>query len=225
MPLNETDRLFLRNSLPFWEALSEEQKSRLVTASASRHYPAGTLLHSIGDCAGLFLLKTGEARTYILSEEGREVTLFRLFPPEFCLFSASCMLKNIRFDVTIEAVKDTDTILIPTYVYRELNQSCVKVAEFTNQLLSARLSEVMWLMEQILFMSFDRRLAMYLLKRAGESGDGRIPATHEQIAKDLGSAREVVTRMLRYFQDEGAVRLSRGAVIVADRERLESWSK
>ncbi len=225
MPLNETDRLFLRNSLPFWEELSEEQKHRLLTASAFRSYPAGTLLHSIGDCAGLFLLKSGEARTYIVSEEGREVTLYRQFPPEFCLFSASCMLKNIRFDVTIEAVKDTDTILIPTYIYRELNQSCVKVAEFTNQLLSARLSEVMWLMEQILFMSFDRRLAMYLLKRSGESEDGRILGTHEQIAKDLGSAREVVTRMLRYFQDEDAVRLSRGAVSVTDRGKLESWSK
>ena len=163
-------------------------------------------------------------RTYILSEAGREISLFRMYPGELCIFSASCVLKNITFDVTIEAVQESQAILIPTNVYSELNQSSLAVSDYTNQLLSSRFSEVMWLMEQILFMSFDRRLALYLLKQSALCGSDQIQSTHEQIAKDMASAREVVTRMLRYFQSEGIVKLSRGTVTILDRKRLEVLS-
>jgi CRP/FNR family transcriptional regulator len=134
------------------------------------------------------------------------------------------MLKNIRFDVFIEAAQDSETILIPTSVYKNLNQNSLAVSDYTNQLLSSRFSDVVWLLEQILFMSFDRRLAMFLLEESAISGGDTLTTTHEEIAKNMGTAREVVTRMLRYFQSEGLVRLSRGEVRILNRKGLEALS-
>lgn len=225
MSLNQSDLLFLRQSLPFWSRLSEREKKLVESSSAVRSHPAGSSLHNgSADCSGLFVVKSGQVRTFILSDAGREITLFRLFERDICIFSASCMLKNIRFDVFIEAAQDSETILIPTAVYNELNHDSIAVSDYTNQLLSSRFSDVVWLLEQILFMSFDRRLAMFLLEESAISGGDLLTTTHEEIAKNMGTAREVVTRMLRYFQSEGLVRLSRGEIRILDRKKLEILS-
>lgn len=226
MSLNPSDLTFLHQSLPFWNRLSEREKELVESSAAVRFHPAGSSLHNgSADCTGLFVVKNGQVRTFILSDTGREITLFRLFERDICIFSASCMLKNIRFDVFIEAAQDSETILIPTAVYNELNQDSIAVSDYTNQLLSSRFSDVVWLLEQILFMSFDRRLAMFLLEESAISGGDLLTTTHEEIAKNMGTAREVVTRMLRYFQSEGLVRLSRGEIRILDRKKLESFSR
>ncbi|WP_411676526.1 Crp/Fnr family transcriptional regulator [Caproicibacter sp.] len=225
MSLNQSDLLFLRRSLPFWGRLSERERKLVESSAAMRAHPSGSSLHNgAADCTGLFVVKSGQVRTFILSDTGREITLFRLFERDICIFSASCMLKNIRFDVFIEAVENSETILIPTAVYNDLNQNSLAVSDYTNQLLSSRFSDVVWLLEQILFMSFDRRLALFLLEESAISGGDRLPTTHEEIAKNMGTAREVVTRMLRYFQSEGLVALSRGEIRILDRKKLESLS-
>lgn len=225
MSLNQSDLSFLHESLPFWDRLSEQQKKLVESSAVVRSHPAGSSLHNgSADCAGLFLVKSGQVRTFVLSDAGREITLFRLFERDICIFSASCMLKNIRFDVFIEAAQDSETILIPTSVYKNLNQNSLAVSDYTNQLLSSRFSDVVWLLEQILFMSFDRRLAMFLLEESAISGGDTLTTTHEEIAKNMGTAREVVTRMLRYFQSEGLVRLSRGEVRILSRKGLEALS-
>lgn len=225
MSLNQSNLQFLRQSLPFWGRLTEREKQMVESSSTVRSYPAGGSLHNgAADCAGLFVVKSGQVRTFILSDSGREITLFRLFERDICIFSASCMMKNIRFDVFIEAVQDTETILIPTAVYKILNQNSLAVSDYTNQLLSSRFSDVVWLLEQILFMSFDRRLAMFLLEESSVRGENILTTTHEEIAKNMGTAREVVTRMLRYFQSEGLVSLSRGEIRILDRKRLERLS-
>ena len=94
------------------------------------------------------------------------------------------------------------------------------VANYTNELMASRFSEVMWLIEQVMFKSFDKRLAAFLLEESNIENSDRLEITHERIANHLGSAREVVTRMLKYFQNEGAVKLSRGAVEITDRKKL-----
>lgn len=225
MPLNQTDLAFLRQSLPFWNKLSDREKKLIESTAALRSHPVGSSLHDgAADCSGLFVVKSGHVRTYILSDSGREITLFRLFQRDICIFSASCILKNIRFDVFIEAVENSETILIPTSVYKELNQNSLAVSDYTNQLLSSRFSDVVWLLEQILFMSFDRRLALALLEGSAISGEDSLSVTHEELAKNMGTAREVVTRMLRYFQSEGLVSLSRGKVKILNRKKLEALS-
>lgn len=224
MPLGERELAFLKEALPFWEKLTDAQRGLIERNAVLRRFPAGAVLHNgPDDCAGLFVIRSGQVRSFILSPAGREVTMFRLFERDVCIFSASCMMKDIRFDIHTQAAEDSSTILIPTAVYKELSESSLPVADYTNRLLSSRFSDVMWLLEQILFMSFDRRLALFLLEHAGP--DGELKATHEEIARDMGTAREVVTRMLRYFQSEGMVRLSRGRVALADVKKLEKMAK
>mgnify|MGYP005778550111 FL=1 len=208
---------------PIWDQLNQDQQGRLQHSVALRSAPKGTVLHNGDmDCTGLLLVKSGQLRAYILSDEGREITLYRLFDRDMCLFSASCMMRSIQFEVTIEAEKDSRLWIIPPEVYQRLMEESAPVANYTNELMASRFSEVMWLMEQIMWKSLDKRLAAFLLEEAAIEGTDELKITHETIANHLGSHREVITRMLRYFQNEGMVKLSRGMVAILDREKLEA---
>ena len=211
----------LEDFFPFWQGLSEEWKARLTEAAVYRKIEKGTVVHSgSADCLGLLLVCSGQLRAYIISEEGREITIYRLFERDICLFSASCMMRNIQFDITIEAEKDTEAWVIPPKLYRKLTEESAAAANYTNEVMGSRFSEVMWLMEQIMWNRFDRRLASFLLEESALEGSDSLSITHEKIANHLGSAREVVTRMLRYFQREGLVELSRGTICILSREKL-----
>lgn len=191
----------------------------------SREIKKGTVIHRGSlDCTGLLLVRSGQLRAYILSDEGREITIYRLIEMDVCLFSASCIMRNIQFDISIEAERDTQVWVIPADFYRELMEESAAVANYTNRLMSGRFSEVMWLMEQILWKRLDQRLADFLLQESALEGETVLPITHEKIANHLGSAREVVTRMLRYFQGEGLVKLSRGCVELTDLGGLSAMS-
>ena len=188
----------------------------------TRSIPKGTVIHNGSmDCTGLLLVKSGQLRAYILSEEGREITIYRLFDRDMCLFSASCMMRSIQFEITIEAEKDTDLWIIPVDAYQSIMAQSAPVANYTNELMATRFSDVMWLMEQIMWKSLDKRVAAFLLEETSIEGTNRLKITHEYIANHLGSHREVITRMLRYFQNEGMVKLSRGVVEITDEDKLE----
>ena len=208
---------------PLWDQLRGDQQARILGSLTTRDAAKGTILHNgSADCTGLLLVQTGQLRAYILSEEGREITLYRLFDRDLCLFSASCMLRSIQFEVTIQAEKDTRLWIIPAEVYQGLMEESAPVANYTNELMASRFSEVMWLMEQVMWKSLDRRLASFLLEEAAIEGTGALALTHEVIANHLGTHREVITRMLRYFQSEGMVRLSRGRVTILDEAKLNA---
>lgn len=211
--------------IPFWNKLTSAQQERLSAAAVSRQVKAGTVVHNgSADCLGLLVIESGQLRAYIISPEGREITLYRLFERDMCLFSSACMMSSIQFDVTIQAEKDSRFWVIPPDVYKALMEESAPVANYTNELISSRFSDVMWLMEQIMWKSFDQRLAGFLLEESDLEQSDVLRLTHEKIANHLGTAREVVTRMLRYFQSEGMVNLSRGAVELTDRERLAQLS-
>lgn len=211
----------IENVFPIWNKLTENEKQMLKVSAVKRRVEKGKILHkSSGECLGLVIVEEGQLRAFVLSEGGKEITLFRLFELDFCLFTASCVFSGIQFDVSIEVEKDTEFWLIPPNVYRELMEKSTAVANYTNELMASRFSEVMWLIEQVMFKSFDKRLAAFLLEESNIENSGRLEITHERIANHLGSAREVVTRMLKYFQNEGAVKLSRGAVEITDRKKL-----
>ena len=207
----------LSGGFPIWDQLTERQRETLTRAAVSRSVERGTLLHGgSGDCMGLLVVREGQLRAFILSEEGREITLYRLFQRDICLFSATCAMGSMQLDVAVEAEKDTDFWLIPPEVYRGVMAESAPLANYTNTLMAERFSQVMWLMEQVMWHSFDRRLAAFLVEESVLEGTDRLSLTHERIAAHLGTAREVVTRMLRYFQSEGMVRLSRGVVELTD---------
>ena len=209
--------------LPFWDGLTTEEQKRLSSSAQKRTASAGEHVHDgTQECTGFLIVTDGQLRIYNLSESGREITLYRLLPGDICLFSASCAIKNLRFDVMITAEKDTAFLLIPSDVYKRLMEENVAVSNFTNELMASRMSEVMWLMEQIMWQSFDKRLAAFLLEESSLNRSDSLTITHEAIANHLGSAREVVTRMLRYFQQEGFVALSRGVVTLTDKAALQA---
>ena len=208
---------------PIWDQLTPGQQETLSGSLVSRTVKKGTVLHGGGtDCTGLLLVKSGQLRAFILSSEGREVTLYRLFDRDICLFSASCVLRSIQIDVTVTAEKDTKLWVIPADVYQNLMMQSAPVANYTNEIMASRFSEVMWLVEQIMWHSMDKRVAAFLLEEAVIENADRLHITHEGIANHLGTHREVVTRMLRYFQGEGMVKLARGVVELTDRAKLET---
>ena len=207
---------------PIWDQLRPEQQDKILNSLIFKSVTKGTVLHNGSmDCTGLLLIKSGQLRAYILSDEGREITIYRLFDRDLCLFSASCMLRSIQFEITIEAEKDSELWIIPPDVYQGIMAESAPVANYTNELMASRFSEVMWLMEQVMWKSLDKRLAAFLLDEASIEGINSLKITHEVIANHLGSHREVITRMLRYFQSEGMVKLSRGMVTILDEAKLQ----
>ena len=207
---------------PIWDKITPTQQQLLQQNAVSRTVDKGTVIHNGNDdCTGLLLVRSGQLRAYILSAEGREITLYRLFDRDLCLFSASCMMNSIQFDITIEAEKDTTIWIISADIYQGMMKESTVISNFTNEIMATRFSEVMWLMEQILWKSFDKRLAGFLLEESRLEETSLLRITHETIANHMGTAREVVTRMLRYFQNEGMVRLTRGTVEIIDETALE----
>ena len=210
-----------QSCFPVWDQLSADQQSRILDSLVFREIKKGTVIHNgNADCTGLLLVKSGQLRAYILSDEGREITIYRLFDQDICLFSASCMLRSAQFDITIEAEKDTGLWVIPAETYRSIMERSAPLSNYTNEIMAARFSEVMWLVEQIMWKSMDKRVAAFLLEESAIEGTDRLSITHETIANHLGTHREVVTRMLRYFQGEGMVKLSRGVIELLDEQKL-----
>ena len=216
----------LSTHFPIWDKLTPAQQKIISQSSQSRSVPSGTVLHNgFVDCLGLLLILSGQLRAYIISDEGREITLYRLFERDVCIFSASCVMSNIQFEVIIEAEKDSEVIVLPPHIYKKLMEESAAVANFSNQIMGSRFTEVMWLIEQIMWKSFDKRLAAFLVEESILDNTDSLKITHEKIANHLGTAREVVTRMLRYFQGEGLVKLSRGTIELTDKKKLEEISE
>ena len=135
------------------------------------------------------------------------------------------MMSSIQFEIIIEAEKDSELWIIPPHIYKSLMTESAAIANYTNEVMATRFSDVMWLMEQVLWKSFDKRLAEFLLQESDLEGSTILKITHEAIGNHLGNPREVVTRMLRYFQGEGMVALTRGTIEITDRKKLEGLIK
>lgn len=211
------------NYFPIWNKFTANQKNRIQGSLITRQVRKRTVLHN-GDmnCTGLLLVKSGQLRAYILSDEGREITLYRLFDRDICLFSASCIMNSIQFEITIETEKDTDLWIIPAETYKSIMKESAPAANYINELMASRFSDVMWLIEQVMWKSLDKRVAAFLLEESAIEETDKLKITHKTIANHLGTHREVITRMLRYFQNDGMVKLSRGAIMILEKEKLEA---
>lgn len=207
---------------PVWKKLTPAQQNQISGSIIYQKVKKGTVIHSGRmECTGLLVIKSGQLRAYSLSEEGREITLYRLFDMDMCLFSASCMMRSIQFEIVIQAEKDTEVWVIPAEIYKKVMEESAPVANFTNEIMASRFSDVMWLIEQVMWKSMDKRIAAFLLEESSIEDTDELKITHEIIANHLGTHREVVTRMLRYFQQEGMVKLSRGTIELTEKEKLQ----
>ncbi|NLL77427.1 MAG: Crp/Fnr family transcriptional regulator [Clostridiales bacterium] len=211
----------LTNHLTFWNNLTYKQKDTFMDHTSVNFYKKDSSIHTADlDCVGLLLPKNGTLRVYILSDEGREITLYRIRPGDVCVLSAACVLHTITFDISIDAVTDCELLQVDSPAFSALMQENIYVEAYAYKKVTERFSDAMWTMQQILFMSFDKRLAIFLLDETAKTGSHSLKMTHEEIARYMGSAREVVSRMLKYFSSEGLVQISRGEILITDRKKL-----
>ena len=207
---------------PFWDRITEEQKTNLLRSTQKISFERGTNIHNGGECTGIILVKSGSLRVYMLSEDGKEVTLYRLFAGDISILSASCVLNSITFDVFIDAEENSECVIVGGCAFAELCEKSHEAQVFALESALVCFSDVMWVMQQILFMSLDKRLAIFLLDELAKQGGDTVKLTHEQIAKYMGSAREVVSRMVKYFATEGIVESSRGGIRILNKSRLRA---
>lgn len=205
---------------PFWGELNEKDKIFICQNSLALTYPKGTHIHDGNECSGVIFVKSGCLRVYILSDTGKEVTLYRLYSGDMCMLSASCVLQSITFDVFIDAEESSECYVISGPAFANISERNKDIKIFALETAVSRFSDVMWVMQQILFMSMDKRLAVFLSDEISRTGSDTITLTHEQIARYMGSAREVVSRTLKYFASEGIVEVSRKGIKILDKKRL-----
>ena len=214
-------RNLLERSFPFWDSLSENQRKEMESGISRNVCPKKTSLHfGGGECAGVQIIESGRARVFITSPNGGDITLFRLMAGDVSILSAACMLNGMDVELDMEMETDCVVYTIPKKVYKRLYDENGAVKDYTMEMVSEKFSDMMWLFNQFVFSNVASRLAGVLLEHRAMAGSDEFPVTHEALARDAGTAREVVSRLLKQFQTEGLVRLSRGKVEILDAGKL-----
>jgi CRP/FNR family transcriptional regulator len=197
-------------AFPTFRSGLRELVPKMLTASRQQSIPRSARIYAEGDtCSAIAFVLSGEIRVYKIGESGREITLYEIGPGETCILNASCILAHRSYPANAVAVSDVDVILIPSADFRRLVMEREEMRDFVFTLLSQRLAAVMELVEEVAFGRLDERLMDYLIEK---SGDGILESTHQKIANDLGTSREVVSRLLKDFERKQLVRLSRNSV-------------
>ena len=211
---------FYEQYFPFWNKLNDTDKDFLCQNSAIEYFEKEQVVHNNMECSGLYIVKNGKLRLYMLSEDGKEITLYRLGTGDICMLSASGVLQSITFEVYVDAEMPSECYRINGAAFNALSERVLEVKNFALETAVQRFSDVMWIMQQIVFMSMDRRLAIFLLDECTANSSDFIGMTHEQIARHLGTAREVVTRMLKHFASDGIIEVTRKGIIIIDKKKL-----
>jgi CRP/FNR family transcriptional regulator len=220
--LNVEDIHFLRNCIPFYDHLIIDEQEHLNQATSKMRLTKGEQFSDLNDqFNGLVVLRNGRIRAFILSVDGKEMTLFRLQEKDICILSASCLFKNVNFTVYLDVEKDSSIYLIPTHVFEELSHNNIKVKEYLLEHMASRFSSAIWVMEQVVFGSLSKRVASFILEQTVLEDSQTLYITHEVIAKNIGSAREVVSRMLKYLEQDQIISTARGKIKVHDLEKLK----
>lgn len=211
---------FYKEYFPFWEKLNDDDKKYLCDNSFVVHFEKEQPVYNNSGCSGLYIVRNGKLRLYMLSEDGKEITLYRLSPGDICMLSASCVLQSITFDVYVEAEMPSECYMINGFAFGTVSERVLEVKNYALETAVQRFSDVMWIMQQIVFMRQDQRLAIFLLDECTTNNSNTILMTHEQIARHLGTAREVVTRMLKHFSSDGVVEVTRKGINIIDKKKL-----
>ena len=207
--------------MSFWNHLQESGKESLIQNSKIIEYHAGDGVYSGGtQCLGMMTVLDRILRTYLLSDEGKEVTIYRLREGDVCVLAASCMLSAITFDVEMEAQTDTRILLVPVWLLSKLQEENVYVENFIYKEAAKRFSDVIEALQQMMFMSLTQRVASFLLDESAKQNTSSIFMTHEEIAKIIGSAREAVSRILKQMAKNGYISLNRGEIKIEEKARL-----
>lgn len=209
------------DKIEFFNLLSEDEKQLVKDNVYIREYGKNEIVHSCtGACLGMIFVIKGSIRTSIISEEGRELTLFKIGEGDTCVISAACVLHEIRLESSMMAQTDTIVLVLSSKALAKLVADNLAVKSFCYEIATKRFAAALFVLQEIILLRFDQRLAKYLVETAKSNNSKKITITQEQIASDVNSAREVVARMLKQFELEGLVELKRGSIEIKDFEGL-----
>lgn len=217
---NQINNILIKN-LDFLELFNDSEKNLFLDHAYIVDYKKGkTIIESSAVCQSVYFVVSGIIRVYKMTEEGKEITLYRVGPGSACLFTLGCIINQprIEYEALTEVEEDAKLIAMPGSVFKNLVTSNEKFLDYIFSKMLNTITELMILTEEVTFHHTNQRLANYLLTYLDESE--LIHTTHEKIAKDLGTAREVISRMLEEFQKKGIVSLSRGKIRIIDIKKL-----
>lgn len=213
----------ISNALPFFGVLRTEDKELVLKNVKQVTFAKNTIIHKgLNECNGLLIVNNGLLRAYIVSDEGKEITLYRLQNNDVCLLTASCVIKNISFEVLVKTEKDSDILQIDTALFNKLKNNYMQVEQFTNEVLNQRFSDTVWAIEKLLFLNLHKRIAYFLLEQSELEKSNILEVTHNDIAVNIGSTREVVTKMLKYFENENILSLQKSKIEIIDIKKLQT---
>ena len=211
------------SALPFLVGADSQLVREFQQATSMAHIPAGHDVFLEGDRVNaIALLLSGVVRVYKVSETGREITLYRFGLGESCILTANAILSDKSFPAIASVEQDAEAVMIPTEIFRNWVRHYDVWRDFVFDLLSQRLSSMMAIVDEVAFQRMDVRVASWLLKQAKVQNPMRI--THQQIAGELGSSREVISRLLEDFVSAGLIRSGRGTIEILDFVGLEARS-
>lgn len=222
--MNENAKKFFQDNFSILPLLSLSDQQKLIDGSNVLKMKKGEQMHDVtSSCNGIMLIRSGQLRAYMLSEDGKEITLYRLLPKDVCVLTSSCLFNNMDIEMNIEIEKDTEFIITSPKVLESLRKENSVVDRFILDIVSQRFSEVMWVMEKVVFSPMLNRVSECLADHYALSESPMLAITHSDLANDLGSAREVVTRLLDYLQGEGVIRQFRGKIEITDINKLRKY--
>lgn len=214
--------MILKKHLAIWDKLTQEERKMIIDGSVINKFEKSTMVYkNESNCKGIMIILSGQLRVYLMSDEGREVTLYRINKNEMCILSASCLMDSIIFDVYIDAVDNTEVLLIPSALLHKIIAKNIYFELYLQKKANERFSDVMWTIQQILFTKIDKRIAIFLWDEMIKANSNVLQYTQEEIAKYIGSAREVVSRILKYFIEDGIVKVARGKIEIIDKNKLK----
>ncbi len=215
----------LTERLSFWDKLSDEEQQLVSTSVIIRSFEAQEPIHSCNkQCVGMVYVLSGDMRLFLLSDEGKEVTLLHISGNESCVLAASCVMSQITFHSELVAAEKTELLIIPAPVLAKLMKTNIYVRCYVYETSAKLFSDVMWTMQQTLFYSVDRRLASFLITEYEKAESPELCVTQETIAQEINSAREVVARMLKKFAADNLLKNQRGKIVLLDIDRLYDMS-
>ena len=205
--MNHTE--FLK-SFPQFRGTPDSQLRDFLAAAGRQVVPAGTQIYREGDaCSGIAFVVSGDIRVYKIGQTGREITLYEIGPGETCILNASCILSGKTYPAYALTMADTEVMLFPAPVFKRMVAESEQMRHFVFSIMNERFTTVMELVEEVAFGRMDQRLLDYLIEK---SGNGQLETTHQKIANDLGTSREVVSRLLKHFERKHQLKLSRNSI-------------
>lgn len=208
-------------SFNFYPHLSEKEKQMIQAHTKLETYQKGELIYSpIKKCKGILIVQKGIMRVYLTSESGKKATIYRLREHEICVMAMSCVIPNITFDVEAESEEDCELFVIPTDILKQISKYNPYIENFIYKTVIKRFSLVMETMQRLLFFTLEQRVCQFLLEEISLRNTQTLSVTQEQLADNIGSAREAVARILNKLKKKNLISVKRGTITILDKKNL-----